>query len=138
MKEEADRIEGLSRLARRRAPERDLWPGIAARLPRRRSRYPFVQLALAASLVAGLAGVFSLQVARLPSAGSSLAGTQVVASLDQPMTTDSRAIVKANIAMVRQAEREVRKALEQDPDSTSLRTLLASAQNQQRALRALL
>jgi cytochrome c-type biogenesis protein CcmH/NrfG len=55
-----------------------------------------------------------------------------------PLTADSRAIVKANIAMVRQAERQVRQALEQDPDSSTLRSLLASAQNQQRALRALL
>jgi hypothetical protein len=133
MTDETDRINALERIPRHRTPERDLWPGIAARLaPRRRSRYALVQFALAASLVAGLAAVFALHIDRVGTA------PVTVAALDLPMTTDSRAIVKANLGLVRQAERQVRQALEQDPDSPTLRSLLASAQNQQRALTALL
>ena len=54
------------------------------------------------------------------------------------MTDDSRAIVKANLSMVRQAERQLRTALRQDPDSTTLRSLLASAETRQRELVAML
>ena len=133
MNEDEDRIEGLSQLRRVRAPARDLWPGIAARLAPRRSRYGWAQLALAASLVAGLSAVLTLQMARTPDAGPAGA---VVARAALPH--DSRAIVKANLAIVRQAEQQLRQALEQDPDSASLHALLASARDRQRALRAML
>jgi hypothetical protein len=125
-------IEGLSRLARARAPERDLWPGISARLKRRRSRYGLVQFALAASLVAGLASVFTLSLAPPGTA----TGPMEPAAL--PLTHDSRAIVQAHLSIVRQAERELRRAMEQDPNSPTLRSLLASTENRQRALSALL
>ena len=63
MSDDTDRINALERLPRRRRPARDLWPGIESRLPpRRRSRWPLVELALAASLVAGLAGMFRAQL----------------------------------------------------------------------------
>jgi hypothetical protein len=127
----SDRIEGLERLARSRAPERDLWPGIAARLKtRRRSRYGLAQFALAASLVAGLAAVFTLSLH--PGAGPGAADEVM------PLSHDTRAIVEANLSIVRQTERQIRQALEQDPDSTTLRSLLASTENRQRALSALL
>ena len=130
--EDHDRIEGLDRLARTRAPERDLWPGIHARLrPRRRSRYGLVQFALAASLVAGLAAMFTLSLAPLGAGPGAV--TAAVALSD-----DSRAIVEANLSIVKHAERELRRALEQDPESTTLRSLLASTENRQRALTALL
>jgi hypothetical protein len=133
MNEDDDRIEspvpGLDRLARSRAPERDLWPGIAPRLRRRhRPAYPFVQFALAASLVAGLAAMFTLSLG--PVAGP------VAAPL--PLSHDSRAIVEAHLSIVHQAERELRRALDDDPDSPALRSLLASTENRQRALSALL
>jgi hypothetical protein len=129
--EDMDRIEGLDRLARAQAPHRDLWPGIAARLKtRRRSRYGLMQFALAASLVAGLAAVFTLSLH--PGAGPGLADEAM------PLSHDTRAIVEANLSIVRQTERQVRQALEQDPDSPNLRSLLASTENRQRALSALL
>lgn len=128
--EDMDRIEGLDRLARTRAPQRDLWPGISARLKaRRRSRYGLVQFALAASLVAGLAAVFTLS---LQPGGPGLADEAM------PLSHDTRAIVEANLSIVRQTERQIRQALEQDPDSATLRSLLASTENRQRALSALL
>jgi hypothetical protein len=137
MNEDDDRsespIEGLDRLARARAPSRDLWPGIQSRLQRhRRSPYPLVQFALAASLVAGLASMFALsqRPAGLP------AGATDGAAL--PLSHESRAIVQANLSIVRHAERELRRALKDDPDSPALRSLLASTENRQRALSALL
>lgn len=137
-----DRIEGLERLARRRKPARDLWPGIEARIARpRRSRWitswPGVQFALAASLVAGLAGVFSLQMARVPAAPAQVASAGDFAGVGR-LESHSRAIVKANLSIVKSAESQLRQALAQDPDSQSLRALLASTENRGRALRALL
>ena len=128
MNDDTDRIEGLDQLARSRAPSRDLWPGIEARLNRRRSRYPLMQFALAASLVAGLASVLALN---LGAPGTTL--------LDAPyLSHDSRAIVEANLSIVRQSERQLRQALRQNPESATLRSLLASTENRQRALSAML
>lgn len=143
MSEETDRINTLERLPRRRSPERDLWPGIQARLRPRRSRaaalraavrsYPLMQFALAASLVAGLAAVMTLG---LRDAAPGPTGASPVSAL--ALTDDSRAIVEANLSLVRQAERQLRQALKQDPESTTLRSLLQSAEHRQRALRAML
>lgn len=146
--QDSDRIEGLDRLVRSRAPSRDLWPGIQSRLRPRRSlaaalgaaverRYALGQLALAASLVAGMAAMFAVT---LQDAGKGLpaydVGPQSFATAG--MTDDSRAIVKANLSMVRQAERQLRQALRQDPDSPALRSMLASAETRQRELVAML
>ena len=129
--QDTDRIEGLERLARARAPERDLWPGISARLKtRRRSRYGLVQAALAASLVAGLAAVFTLSLQP--------GGAPGLTVETAPLSHDTRAIVEANLSIVRHTERQIRQALQQDPDSATLRSLLASTENRQRALSALL
>jgi hypothetical protein len=130
-------IEGLNRLARARAPERDLWPGISARLKRRRSRYGLVQFALAASLVAGLGAVFTATLREAGIAPDAAAGAfEPRAALQQG--DHSRAIVEANLALVRQAERQLRRALEQNPDSPTLHSLLASTEQRQRSLSALL
>jgi hypothetical protein len=135
--EDSDRIEGpvegMGRLVREQKPSRDLWPGIQARLAvRRRSRYGLVQVALAASLVAGLAAMFTLSLGRL---GPTTGALPVAAA---PLSDDSRAIVEANLSIVKHAERELRRAIEQNPDSPTLRSLLASTENRQRALTALL
>ena len=131
--EDSDRIEGLDRLVRAQAPSRDLWPGIHARLAvRRRSREGLVRFALAASLVAGLAAMFTLSLGRI----GPVPGVAAVAAA--PLSDDSRAIVEANLSIVKHAERELRRAIEQNPDSPTLRSLLASTENRQRALTALL
>jgi hypothetical protein len=132
--EDSDRIAGLDRLARAQAPSRDLWPGIHARLAvRRRSRTGLVRFALAASLVAGLAAMFTLSLGRL---GPAPGGVAIATAA--PLSDDSRAIVEANLSIVKHAERELRRAIEQNPDSPTLRSLLASTENRQRALTALL
>ena len=148
MSEDTDRINALERLPRHRSPERDLWPGIEARLHPRRSRYALAQLALAASLVAGLAAVFTLSLRDIAVAPGALetasAGATGIRSpalaqgASLPLGDDSRAIVEANISLVRQAERQLKQALEQDPESPTLRSLLASAEDRQRTLRAML
>jgi hypothetical protein len=141
MNEDTDRIEGpiegLDRLERSRAPSRDLWPAIEARLHPRRSRYGLMQFALAASLVAGLASVFTLTLRDAGDAPGHVGnGLPTYAARD--LTDDSRAIVEANLSLVRQAERQLKQALRQDPDSPTLRSLLASTEDRQRSLRAML
>ena len=132
MNDDTDRIEGLDRLTRARAPDRDLWPGIASRLRPRRSRYGLAQFALAASLVAGMAAVFTLSLQRQPVAPGALE----TAALG--LGSDSRAIVEANLSIVDHAERELRDALKKQPDSQPLRSLLERNQHRARDLRALL
>jgi hypothetical protein len=142
MSEHTDRINTLERLPRRRSPERDLWPGIEARLQPRRSRYAWGQLALAASLVAGLAALFTLTLRQGPADVGNGLPTYVAgdahAAAGLQLSDDSRAIVEANLDLVRQAEGQLQQALLQDPDSPTLRSLLASAENRQRTLRAML
>lgn len=134
MNDETDRINALERLPRRRTPERDLWPGIQSRLRPRRARRPWLPLALAASLVAGLAVVFTLGLRDV----ASPAAVGDVAAAPRMLSDDSRAIVQANLSMVEHAERELRQALKQAPESTTLRSLLQSAEHRQRELRAML
>ncbi|MGH8443235.1 MAG: hypothetical protein ACRETF_10100 [Nevskiaceae bacterium] len=133
MNDDTDRIEGLDQLTRARAPSRDLWPGIAARLhARRRSRYGLVQFTLAASLVAGMAAVFTLSLQQQPG------GTAGAQTASLPLGDHSRAIVEAHLSIVKQAERELRQALKQHPESAPLRSLLASTENRASDLRAML
>ncbi len=138
---DGDRIEGLDQLARSRAPSRDLWPGIEGRLRARRSpttalraavrSYPLMQFALAASLVVGVAAMFTLSLQQ-----QGLAPDALQAAL--PLGQHSRAIVVANLSIVDDAERQLRQALKKHPDSLPLRSLLESTQHRARDLRALL
>lgn len=135
--EDDDRIDGLAQLRRTRAPERELWPQIEARLAARgRRRWPLAQAALAASLVAALAVSFSLG---LPPGGARISAPETEVAAASPVRdAPSRAIVKANLGIVRQAERQLQAAIVQNPESASLRALLASTQTRQRELSALL
>jgi hypothetical protein len=138
---DGDRIEGLEQLTRSLAPSRDLWPGIQARLRRRRSPaaalraavrpYPLMQFALAASLVAGVGAMFTLSLQQQGLAPAALQATL-------PLGQDSRAIVVANLSIVDDAERQLRQALKKHPDSQPLLSLLESTQHRARDLRALL
>lgn len=86
-------------------------------------------LALAASLVAGFALVVTLS---LRDTAPGPEPVVVATASPLPLTDDSRAIVKAKLSLVRHAERELQQALQQDPDSEALRSLLASAEHRQR------
>jgi len=128
MNEDEAPIPGLERIAMRRMPERDLWPGIDARLqPRRRAAW--LPLALAASIAA----LSLLTLTRL-GAPVPVAGPEV----PLPLTADARAIIKAEISMTRGAEARLRQALRHDPDSRALNTLLADVEQRQRTLHAML
>lgn len=133
MNEDPDRLNILERIPRRRSPERDLWPGIHARLAPRRSRHAWGQFALAASLVAGFAAMVGVGLRDAgPAAGTTVAGAAL--KLNHP----NRAIVEANLSIVEQAEQQLQQALRKAPDSDSLRSLLESTQHRARDLRALL
>jgi len=110
-------------------PERDLWPGIDARLKPRVRRVGWLPFALAA----GVAALSVLTVARLgPPAAAPMAASAL------PLTADARAIIKAEISMTRGAEARLRQALRKDPDSPALNSLLAQVEQRQRSLHALL
>ena len=97
------------------APQRDLWPGIEARIaPRRRAAWrPWLGYAMAASVV-GAVTVGLLREAPPP----------------RVATVAERPVVAGQVAIVRDAENQLRNALEQDPESESLRRLLESMQQQ--------
>jgi hypothetical protein len=65
-------VRSLRELSRTAEPARDLWPGIAAQLPRRRSWA--VPVAAAASVVLVIAAAISLQVMRTSNVPAAVAG----------------------------------------------------------------
>ena len=131
-------VSGLRGLRQDVLPQRDLWPGIQSRLKPvpskvegpRRHWAPWVSTALAASLVFGLA----LNVRQVTPVAEQVA--QPVAALS--LAGHERALVKANLKIVNDAEKQLLDALKQHPDSRSLKRLLDSNQRQRRELRKLL
>ncbi len=119
------------------APARDLWPGIEARIVKRRQRRlrPWFGYAAAASLVGAVAlGVWHDAPPPGPAASVPVAVSPAAAA--GRVQPQQRALLKANLAIVRDAENQLQHALEQDPQSESLRRLLASMQQQRSQLRA--
>lgn len=125
-------VPGLERLPMEREPARDLWPGVEARLLRRAPRAVW-PMALAAALVAGVAALLML-VARTP-AGAPRAAAEAAAL---PLQPENRALVKAHLQMVADAQSQLRRALAREPDAPYLQRLLRSAGHRQRELRELL
>jgi hypothetical protein len=153
-------IRGLENLRMEREPEHDLWPAIQSRIqPARvervlRPRRRWVPLAAAASMTAVIAGLIGVHQLRTPSAQAPVTvaqntqntapaddGLQLV-SMDAPthrsMQGASRALVKANLKIVKSAEDQLRQALATDPNDQYLQNLLASTQSQKHHLRGLL
>lgn len=110
-------------------PQRDLWPDIAARIapPRRRAANGWFGLAAAAclALVVGLA--------LLPQAQPPLPASGLHTDM-----SGNRALIKANLQMTRASQQQIRKALQQDPDSAALQRLLQTTQTRGDELRQLL
>lgn len=130
-------VSGLRQLRREVAPTRDLWPDIESRLRRRRHPAPWISLALAASLVIGLAVSVRQQGLVVPE-GTVAVALAAPQSARLELEGPNRALVKANLKIVSDAEKQLRDALKQSPDSQSLKRLLDSTQRQRRDLRRLL
>lgn len=135
-----ERLDALRGLSLVREPERDLWPGIAARLeaPRRRRAWPWLGALAASGLVAAVALQWWPQ-AQAPALTQMTA--EVAAVLAQPLPAPREvmpqedALLKANLAIARDAESQLRHALEQEPDSETLQRLLRSVERRQTDLR---
>lgn len=134
-----DRVPGLDRLDLSREPSHDLWPGIEARIaPRRRSGV--ATWAAAACLVAALGTIIGVAVLQTP---ATVAPASVVASRDGwphralPARSDAdpmHTLVKANLQIVADAEKQLERAIAADPDSGYLQNLLLATRQQRRAL----
>lgn len=130
--DDAGRMDALRGLSRVCEPERDLWPGIAARIaaPRRRRPWPWLG-ALAAS---GVVAAVSLPFWPAP---QPVVSAEVAAVLAEPLPAAGQvmpqqdALLKANLAIARDAENQLRHALELDPDSQTLQRLLRSVERRQ-------
>lgn len=121
-------------------PSRDLWPGIEARLvPRRRrvSANGWMSLAAAACvmLIVGLAFVPPHPEAPMPRVDTVASAAGVP---DLRAIAGSRALVKANLQLSRNSEMQIRRALQQDPDSASLHRLLLSTRARSEELHRML
>lgn len=150
--------EQLRALPRAIEPPRDLWPAIAGDMrPARRPRWP---LALAASLTMATVGsLYAWKVLHagraappnLPAASEvtsvSFAPPQQPAYLQahaqlerlfrerlQLLRPDTRAKIEANLQIIRTADDNIRRALQDDPSSPMLLELLESNQQQEISL----
>lgn len=123
------RLSQLDELQMTEMPQRDLWPGIEARLtpavaPRR--RWGGAGMAAAASVAAVTAlGIWQSQDRTMPGPAQTLVPQARVAGLVQPQQA---ALLKANLAIVDDAEGQLRYALNQAPESEALQRLLRSVE----------
>lgn len=139
MNTEPDRaVPGIESLRRDQAPRRDLWPEIEQRIAPRRRRRPPAWMAMAASVLL-VVGVLNLPTGPQDTpTGSAPAVTTPVALAPSMLSPPQRAVVKAHLQIADHAERELKAALRQAPDSPQLRQLLRSTQAQQEQMRTLL
>ena len=144
--EDDDRVPGLNQLRMERAPERDLWPGIDARLKRRNAYAPPQWLAAAACAVLALTAMLNFgphqnpldeALSALPAVASSAPATQRVLPR-APMRSEMRGLLRANLHVVEGAQKQIRQAMAYDPDSQLLARMLERSNLQQRDLRELL
>jgi len=123
-------------------PSRDLWPGIAARIGRRRTQPPWAYALAASLLVAVGAGGMWLALAPRGVSGPALVASTVPLGGEEAYFTaraayaeDSvqnnpnlapvtRALILRNLRVIEDSMREIRQALDKDPNNTRLRSLL--------------
>lgn len=137
-----DALPQLRGLRLEQMPERDLWPGIEARmkagsLTRRRSALqPWMGYALAASVVAALTiGLWRQAPVPQPAPAATMVAQVPAAPLGR-VHPQQQALLKANLGIVKDAERQLQQALEQDPKSASLQRMLQSVRDQRGVLKA--
>jgi hypothetical protein len=147
----------IKRLPREVQPDRDLWPGIEARLKARRAAYPFWTYGMAASLLlavgaAGLWAGLAHQKAGTPqeivATGPIHSATDVyfaqrAAYAEQSIQTATdlapatRAVILKNLRIIEGSMQDMQAALDKDPNNPRLRALLFDLyQNEARLLAA--
>lgn len=132
-------MNDLKHLIMERTPERDLWPGIEARLAPRRRWQPQRWMAAAACVMALLAGILGVERSgRLAAGDESASMITAAVSAQQVERGGMRGLVRAHLRMVEGSQREIRRALKAEPDADYLTRLLAASEQQRRALRRLL
>lgn len=131
-------------------PTRDLWPGIAQRIHRRRIvPIRFILPVLAAAAAVALFFVLSSDVENRATAPAPEISSMVPDSLDVEFARSSRevlaalsrdgssldpetiAIIEENLQQIEQAMNEIRHALERDPNNAGLQRIL-TAENRRR------
>jgi len=139
--------ELLAKLPREVAPSRDLWGGVARRLPRRSRARPLVFAAAAGFACACVASALTWAILREHPAPQTQAAIQKP-NFDEPRNPSyvaardslelsfrerlalldpaTRARIEASLAIIRQAHEEIRKALASDPASPVLEELWQS------------
>jgi hypothetical protein len=141
--------EQLANLPRDVAPARDLWRGIARRLPQQRRRRRTMALAVAAGVAgACIASALSWAILRGHSVSTAAALAAEARSFDEPRNPSyiaaraalelnfrermrlldpaTRTRIEASLALIRQAHEDIRKALASDPESPVLEQLWQS------------
>src|SRR5690606_23062861 len=124
------RIDALRDLRLEREPERDLWSGIEARIAPRRRGSPWLGALAASGLVAALALQLWPQAQPIidPASVAALAAPLPPA---REVIPQQDALLKANLAIVKDAENQLRHALELVPESAALHRLLLSVEQRQ-------
>ncbi len=142
--EEQAPIAGLHELDLSQLPQRDLWPEIATRLqPRQRRSLPgWIGYAAAASVLLGVSFMLlsdpqSLRLEQ-PATSEFAAAARPQGAMMAWAPPESTALVKANLHIVRDAESQLRHALEQAPESKSLQRQLQRMQGQRQSLHKLM
>ena len=134
----------LAALPRELNPERDLWPDIARRLDRP-VRRAWIPLAVAASLVLSAASAlftWHLYEQRQADAAALLAAHETIRQIESPylqargtyeeqwpalrtrLDPEIAALIDRNLAIIRQANAELARALEKQPENRGLQRLL--------------
>lgn len=139
------RLSQLDDLQMTQMPQRDLWPGIEARVapvvaPRRRWGGAGFAAAASVAVVTAL-GVWQMQDRTMPTPGPASAPLVAQTSAVQPemrvagmVQPQQAALLKANLAIVDDAEGQLRYALNQAPESEALQRLLRSVEQRRGAL----
>ena len=141
--------EQLANLPRDVAPSRDLWRGIARRLPEQRQRRRSVAFAVAAGIAgACIASAFSWAILRGHSVSTAAQLGAAARNFDEPrnpryvaaraslelnfrerlslLDPATRTRIEASLAVIRQAHEDIRQALASDPESPVLEQLWQS------------
>ncbi|HEY0974853.1 MAG TPA: hypothetical protein VGE57_10200 [Solimonas sp.] len=141
-------VPGLKDLDLSQLPSRDLWPDIAPRLrPRRRRAWiGWAGYAMAASVTAvvalgllrGMPATSVSTTASLEADGADTGFSAPSSELLAAAPSENRALIKANLKIVTSAERQLRHALELDPESAALQRQLVRVQAQRRELKQMM